>query len=169
MNSRPKSQEVYTYCGQFHVGDRRNAHKLIEKIPQEMPYKEWSDNFTMPAKTCTRVKCWNTSGLYMCNPTRRDITVETVSQMRRALRMANKCCTAARYINRGHFGSSGEFRDDAGWSAISAYANCRSPPVTYWPSKAVPSRSDPKTERCYWKPDTTTYGDLPVIPEIEDE
>ncbi|KAL8364828.1 hypothetical protein RB595_003891 [Gaeumannomyces hyphopodioides] len=155
------------YCGQFDTGDRRNAQKLIDSIPREMPNKEWSDNFTMPAKTCTRIKCWNTSGLYMCNPTKKNITVETVSQLRRALNIANKCCSDTLYMSMLFWGSSGEFRDFAGWSAISAYANCNTPPVTRWPSKVVPPRGNPDSE-CYFQMGTTD-GEPPAIPDIPDE
>jgi len=32
-----------------------------------MEKEEWKKQITIPAKTCIRIKCWNTTGLYLCN------------------------------------------------------------------------------------------------------
>lgn len=55
------------WCGAYDTGSLPNAKTLIKQTPEMMEKEEWKTQITIPAKTCIRIKCWNTTGLYLCN------------------------------------------------------------------------------------------------------
>ncbi|KAL8419246.1 hypothetical protein RB594_002454 [Gaeumannomyces avenae] len=64
---RPWPLNGTRWCGIYDTGWMPNARTLISETPNKMEYDDWKTEITIPPKTCLRIKCWNTTGLYMCN------------------------------------------------------------------------------------------------------
>ncbi|KAL8357200.1 hypothetical protein RB598_002170 [Gaeumannomyces tritici] len=137
---RPWPLNGTRWCGIYDTGWMPNARTLISETPHKMEYDDWKTEITIPPKTCLRIKCWNTTGLYMCNARLHEITVNTIWDVLPALRAANVCCSG-QPISIIKQRVSGEWRHPCGWSAIVAYANCNHPAVTPWPSKIWPMQN----------------------------
>ncbi|KAL8389011.1 hypothetical protein RB595_008865 [Gaeumannomyces hyphopodioides] len=169
MNRLTRTRHVARWCGIYDTGFLPNAKTLISQTPELMEKAEWKKQITIPAKTCIRIKCWNTTGLYLCNVRfpfffpqwqKRDqtdsdqqpktktkkqarlhnITLHTKWDIVPAFEAANYCCQG-QAISIFKQRASGEWRHPCGWSAIVAYANCNHPPVTPWPSKIWPMQN----------------------------
>lgn len=50
-----------TQCGVFATADKRNFMQL------QYDLRKVGGNCTVPARSCLRLSCWNTSGIYVCN------------------------------------------------------------------------------------------------------
>ncbi|KAL8306111.1 hypothetical protein RB600_008814 [Gaeumannomyces tritici] len=85
---------------------------------------EYSDGWCpVPARTCRRFACWNTSGLYLCNDNPHAIRVFCADSFDRFAKIvAYDCCRADRFVGRG---GSGQIVTDQGYRVVVAYANCR--------------------------------------------
>ncbi|KLU82793.1 hypothetical protein MAPG_01861 [Magnaporthiopsis poae ATCC 64411] len=138
--ARPWKLNGTRWCGAYDTGFLPNAKTLIKQTPEMMEKEEWKKQITIPAKTCIRIKCWNTTGLYLCNARRHNITVHTRWDVVPAFTQANYCCQG-QAISVVKQRASGEWRHPCGWSAIVAYANCNHAPVTPWPSKITPMQN----------------------------
>lgn len=77
----------------------------------------------MPARTCRRFACWNTSGLYLCNDNDHAIDVRCADGFDRFAKLiAYGCCRKDRLLSPG---GSGQIVTDQGYRVVVAYANCR--------------------------------------------
>jgi len=109
----------WLHCGTFPDADRGNANDQINQLG--------TGDYIVPARRCLRVKCWNTTGTYVCNDQRVDLHVSGTAIKQRAQIIMSKCCD-----NRSAGGGeklwqiSGQQFTDAqgGYNVILAYSNC---------------------------------------------
>ncbi|KAK1750507.1 hypothetical protein QBC47DRAFT_118296 [Echria macrotheca] len=108
----PDPQPGKINCGIYNTADRPNAIQINFDLAENV------NTCTTPPKTCRRHACWNTSGVFICNDSDLNVTLECGTVARFAGIIIDDCC-------RGKgAGLSGQVFSDQGWNAVVSYANC---------------------------------------------
>lgn len=109
----------WLHCGQFPDADRSNAQDQMNQLG--------TGDYIVPARRCLRVKCWNTTGTYVCNDQGVDLHVSGTAIKQRAQIIMNQCCenTSAGGGTKLWQISGQQFTDaQGGYNVILAYSNC---------------------------------------------
>ncbi|KAK0615287.1 hypothetical protein B0T17DRAFT_511058 [Bombardia bombarda] len=135
VNDNPTS----LLCGLFTTANKDSVKDLLNDLSGR------SSSCDTPAKTCRRHACKNKSGVFVCNDTNQQISLNcktTVAYY--AQNSLDLCCTG------GDTAVSGQQFSDGNFNVIVAAADCSTGEDTYRPSKG-PS-SDP------WGPNGECVG-----------
>ncbi|KAK1756790.1 hypothetical protein QBC47DRAFT_169473 [Echria macrotheca] len=103
-----------TFCGLFSTASRYDAQLLLAQLHSD------GGDCSAPAKTCSRVACWATSAIYVCNDNDHAISPNCVTDVvPYGLDISQQCCGLS-----GGSVSGQRFHDTAGFNVIVAYGNC---------------------------------------------
>jgi hypothetical protein len=126
----------WLHCGNMPGADQNNAWEQMTQLG--------TGNYVIPGRTCLRVKCWNTTGTYVCNDQGGSIAVSGQAIYQRALIIMDHCCMVGgpkKWISGQQFTDS-----QGGYNVILAYSNCNhdkyQSPSSYGPADSHCLRSD---------------------------
>ncbi|POS68767.1 hypothetical protein DHEL01_v212839 [Diaporthe helianthi] len=109
--------------------------KKIRDFAYDLDNKDYNKQWTIGAGQCNRVKCWDTSALYVCNDNKHKITLKGKQIGMATLWIRNHCCLASSEITPTDNQLNGQQFTPWGWNVNAAYGNCNDPP-TIRPSNA---------------------------------
>lgn len=109
----------WLHCGNLPDGDRPNSLRLLNEL------KGSGTQYTINGGTCLRVKCWNTTGIYVCNDQRNGVTVSGQAIWERGWIIANRCCLGGIAGTWNPQINGQQFTDaQGGYNVLIGYANC---------------------------------------------
>ncbi|OIW34623.1 hypothetical protein CONLIGDRAFT_709932 [Coniochaeta ligniaria NRRL 30616] len=107
-----------TFCGVFATADKRNLMEI------QYDLRMAGGDCTIPARTCLRLSCWNTSGIYFCNDNDYQVTIQCAYVADFASYIGTQCCKSDFTKSKG---ISGQAFSALGWNVCVGYANCNHP------------------------------------------
>ncbi|KAJ4422610.1 hypothetical protein N0V82_002729 [Gnomoniopsis sp. IMI 355080] len=108
------------YCGIMANGDGMNLRSLYDDFGGE--------TYTAPANGCIRAKCWNTSGVYVCNDRSTPLTVSGNEIKKHLINILDRCCLLNADLSRNNgVHTNGQQFTDAlgGFNVVAGYADCK--------------------------------------------
>ncbi|KAH7634063.1 hypothetical protein B0T09DRAFT_396489 [Sordaria sp. MPI-SDFR-AT-0083] len=141
------------YCGIFATGYMEDTSALLLDFKKKYNIQEYQVGW----KTCRRVACKNTSGVYICNDAKAIVRVTGTRINTLGTIPQDNCCHQgpADNVTRkvGH-GISGQKFTGTGFNVIIAYANCNKGESEYFPKMGPEDNPWGPNLQCY----TEFYG-----------
>ncbi|KAJ4387851.1 hypothetical protein N0V93_008454 [Gnomoniopsis smithogilvyi] len=118
--SQLSKRNGWLYCGMMANGSGNNLRSLYDDFGGE--------TYTAPAHGCIRAKCWNTSGVYVCNDKATALTVSGTEIKKHLINILEKCCmwNTDGTQNYGYYTNGQQFTDAlGGFNVVAGYADCK--------------------------------------------
>ncbi|KAG8163018.1 hypothetical protein KVR01_007496 [Diaporthe batatas] len=127
--ARSEQEKNWHGSGPVVCGIYANAKpKKIRDFAYDLDNKDYNKERTIGAGQCNRVKCWDTSALYVCNDNPDAITLKGKQIGMATLWLRNHCCLASPKIKATDDQLNGQQFTPWGWNVNAAYGNCNDPP-----------------------------------------
>ncbi|KAK1777091.1 hypothetical protein QBC45DRAFT_417779 [Copromyces sp. CBS 386.78] len=144
------------YCGIFATGYMEDTSSLLYAFETKLNIQQYQVGW----RTCRRVACKNTSGVYICNDTKSIVRVTGTRINDLGSIVQQNCCHQgpADNVTRkvGH-GMSGQKFTGTGFNVILSYANCNKGEEEYFPKMGPEDNPWGPNLQCY----TEFYGMSP--------
>lgn len=109
------------FCGVFAAANRYDEVDLIDPLGRTT----WSSTgyqgnqkWTIPARGCNRVRCYNTSAVYVCSDSTMDLVLHGKDIFPVAKMVTDNCCPS------GSKQVAGQQFTQWGWNVVIGYGNC---------------------------------------------